>query len=370
MIKLDGSYGEGGGSLVRTALALSTLTGQEFQVRNIRSNRPNPGLKAQHLQAIEALKKICNAKTNEIKLGSTNLHFIPGKIKSGIYEIDIGTAGSISLLLQALTLPCLFAPRKMTLKIKGGTCGKGQASVDYLQNVFLPHLQKFGEKIELKVIRRGYYPKGGGEVSLEITPRFKLKEFNNFQALTEELKLKTAKINLLKQGVLEQIRGIINLSRELEEKEVGERIKNAASNKLKKYAVPINMRIDYVQSRCVGGEIVLWALFSQERKIDFDNPVILGSDTLIEPRKSAEEVGKEAAQKLSEEIDSETAADEHLADQLISYMGLLESSKIMAKKVSKHAETNIYVVEKFLPVQFNVDKKIISVENSNKGNTN
>ncbi|MBI4981070.1 hypothetical protein HZC30_05955 [Candidatus Woesearchaeota archaeon] len=149
MIQLDGSYGEAGGALVRVALALSTLTGQEFKVTNIRANRPEPGLKAQHLEAINALKQICTAETNEIKLGTTELYFTPGKIKRGIYEIDIGTAGSISLVLQALILPCLFAPGKVTLKIKGGTCGRWQASVYYLQNILLPHLHRFAEKIEL-----------------------------------------------------------------------------------------------------------------------------------------------------------------------------------------------------------------------------
>ncbi|MFH1275891.1 MAG: RNA 3'-terminal phosphate cyclase, partial [Candidatus Woesearchaeota archaeon] len=164
MITLNGSFGEGGGALVRTALALSTLTGQEFKVDKIRSGRPNPGLKAQHLQAINALKQICNAETNEIKIGTTDLYYKPGKIKAGIYNIDIGTAGSISLLLQALILPCMFAPGKVTLNVTGGTCGKWQAPVEYLQNVLLPYLKKFVEKIEIKIIKRGYFPVGGGQV--------------------------------------------------------------------------------------------------------------------------------------------------------------------------------------------------------------
>ncbi|MDP3733601.1 MAG: RNA 3'-terminal phosphate cyclase, partial [Nanoarchaeota archaeon] len=156
MIELDGSYGEGGGALIRTALALSTITGTEFKVSNIRSGRKDPGLKAQHLQAINALKQICNAQTNEIELGSTALHFKPGIIKGGNYTIDIGTAGSISLLLQALIVPCMVAPSKVTLKITGGTCGKWQASVDYLQHVLLPYLRRFVEKIELKILKQGY----------------------------------------------------------------------------------------------------------------------------------------------------------------------------------------------------------------------
>ncbi len=172
MIKLDGNYGEGGGSLVRVALALSTLTGKEFQVKNIRSGRSKSGLKAQHLAAVNALKEICNAETNEIKVGSTELDFKPGKIKKGIFKIDIGTAGSISLLLQALTLPCLFASGKVTLKVKGGTCGLGQASVDYLQNVLLPHLIRFVDKIELKFLKEDITQKVEEKFTLSLTQNF------------------------------------------------------------------------------------------------------------------------------------------------------------------------------------------------------
>ena len=155
MIQLDGSYGEGGGSLIRTALALSTLTKKPFKINNIRAGRPKPGLKAQHLTAIKALKEICNAKTKDFELGTTDFWYHPGKIKSGVYNINIGTAGSITLLLQALILPSMFAPNKITLKVTGGTCGKWQASVDYLQNVLLPHLKRFVSKIELKIMKRG-----------------------------------------------------------------------------------------------------------------------------------------------------------------------------------------------------------------------
>jgi RNA 3'-phosphate cyclase len=362
MIILDGAYGEGGGALVRTALALSTLTGKEFKVTNIRAGRKSPGLKAQHLNAIKALKEICNAETNEIELGSTELHFTPGKIKRGKYEIDIGTAGSISLLSQALILPCLFAPAKITLIVKGGTCGKWQASVDYLQNVLIPYLQRFVEKIELKVIKRGYFPKGGGEISLEISPRFKIKDYDSFSQFNEDLNFRTAKINLTEQGTLEQIRGVVNVSSELEEKDVGERIKKSAKNELNQYDVPVNIRVDYNNTLSVGGELVLWAIFSNEGRVDFDNPIILGSDALVEKNKSSEQIGKEAAEKLKEIIKSETAVDEHLTDQLIIFMSLLSGSEIKSKQISEHTKTNIYVVEQFLEVGFKINEDKISVE--------
>jgi RNA 3'-phosphate cyclase len=360
MIELDGSHGEGGGALIRVALALSTLTEQEFKVTNIRANRPEPGLKAQHLEAINALKQICDAETNEIKVGTTELHFKPGKIKRGVYEIDIGTAGSISLVLQALIIPCMFAPGKVTLKLKGGTCGKWQASVYYLQNILLPHLHKFVDRIELKILRPGYYPKGGGEVHLEITPRFNIHKFKYVEDFLKELKV--ARIKLSEQGKLEQIRGVVNLSTELEEKEVGERVKKTAEITLKKFNVPINIRAEYAKSLSTGGEVVIWALFSKDGKIDPDNPLILGSDALLEKNKSSEEVGKEAANKLMKDIEQKNIIDTYLLDQLIPFISLLPGSEIQTSEISEHAHTNMHVCKQFLPILFKIVKGKVSVE--------
>ncbi len=354
MITLDGSHMEGGGALVRVALALSTLTGQEFKVTKIRANRPEPGLKAQHLEAIKALEKICGAETNVITLGSTKLHYKPGKIKKGIFEIDIGTAGSISLVLQALLVPCLFAPGKITLKIKGGTCGKWQASVDYLQNVLLHYMQRFAEKIELKMLKRGYYPKGGGEISIEIHPRFPLDIFYDQRLFFEELEKKVPKLNLKERGDLQQIKGVINLSQELQEKDVGERIKKAAEETLRNCGAPVNIRVEYAKTLSVGGELVLWATFGEENKI------ILGSDALIEKGKSSEEVGREAAQKLLQEIKSDNNADQYLIDQLIPFLALLPGSEVRIKELTEHAKTNIHIVEKFLAVKLKLEKGILA----------
>ncbi len=356
MVELDGSYGEGGGALVRVALALSALTGEPLSVKNIRANRPEPGLKAQHLEAVKALKQICEAKTSDIALGSTEFWFHPGKIKKGTYEINIGTAGSITLALQALILPCLFASGKVTLKIKGGTCGKWQASVDYLQHLLLPHLQRFVEKIEMKILQRGYYPAGGGEIHLEISPRFKLKM--SLKELQEEMKNKVSKIRLLERGELQLIKGIINSSKELEEKEVGERIKHVAEGSIKKYNVPINIEIEYAKSQSIGGEFLLWANFSSQ---EFDNRIILGSSVLIEKGKSSEQIGKEAAELLIKEIESDGAVDKHLADQLVPFMALLPESEIFVSEITEHTKTNIYVIEKFLPVKFEIEGRKIKV---------
>jgi len=349
MITLDGSQGEGGGALVRVALALSTYTGQEFKITNIRAGREQGGLKAQHLAAIKALKKICNAETNEVEIGTTELHYKPDKIKSGRYEFDIGTAGSITLFLQAIILPSLFAPGKMTFAVKGGTSGKWQASVDYLQQILLPQLKRFVDKIELKILKRGYYPEGGGEIVLEIVP-FK------------DRKKTVVPIILTTPGKLEQIKGIINVSASLQEQRVAERIRQAAEAGLRKYQVPINIRVEYAQTKSTGGELLLSAVFSNNGTIDQINPVILGGDALLEKGKRSEEVAKEAVEELSQEIDGNAAVDHHLADQLIPFMALMPGSKIKVREVSPHTQTNIEIVEQFLPVKFEVKDNVIEVK--------
>lgn len=355
MIELDGSYGEGGGSLVRVALALATFTGQSFKVNNIRSGRPQPGLKPQHLMGVEALKKMSEAKSNSLQLGSTELEFIPGKIKSGHYEIDIGTAGSITLLTQAFLLPCLFASGKVTIVIKGGTCGKSQASVDYLQNILLPLLSPFVKAINLKILKRGYYPQGGGLVQLEISPKYK----NTYQpSFSEELAAQLPALKLTQSGQLEQVRGVINLSQELAAKTVGERIVRAAQATLSPLKVPVNIRIDYVSSLDVGGEILIWAVFNDHGKIS----ATVASSELLEKNRSSEELGKIVAEDLIKEIKSAAVVDHHLADQLIQFLALKPGSEIKTSFVSQHTLTNIYVCEKFLPVRFKIDGQTIKSE--------
>jgi len=361
MIELDGNYGEGGGSLMRVALAVSTLTGKPFRIENVRAGRPQPGLKPQHLTGITALKEISGAKSDDVEIGTTELWFQPGKVKGGNYTIDIGTAGSITLLLQAIVLPCIFAPSKVTLTIKGGTCGKWQASVDYLKELLIPHLQRFVKKIDLRIIKRGYYPKGGGEIILEISPKYKSLE--NLQ--DDDNNNLGDVISIIEQGKLEQIRGVLNLSQTLAEKQIDERIVNAAKSSLSSLSskgIPINIRTEQSNTYSVGGELLLWSVHSQDGDTALPNPIRLGGDALLEKNKTSEQVGKEAAQELVEEIDSEAAVDKFLADQLLQFMALFPGSKIKTSKVTKHCLTNIYVLEHFLPVKFNVEGNVISVE--------
>src|SRR3989344_2832244 len=166
MLKLDGSYLEGGGSIARIALALSTITQKPFEIENIRKNRPQAGLKSQHLFCIKALEQLCSAKAEGAFLGSQGLKYTPGKIQAKDIEIDIQTSGSISLFLQSVLMPLMFANKASKIKIIGGTSGKWAAPIEYFKEVFLPQIQKY-VKIDLKLIKRGYYPKGNGIVELK-----------------------------------------------------------------------------------------------------------------------------------------------------------------------------------------------------------
>jgi RNA 3'-terminal phosphate cyclase len=179
--------------------------------------------------------------------------------------------------------------------------------------------------------------------------------------LLNQLNEKVVKIRLEEQGILEQIRGVVNVSSELEEKQVAERIKSAAINGLNLLKVPVTIRAEYNRSLSIGGEVVLWAVFSGVN-IDMINPQLLGSDALIEKNKSSEEVAQEAVLELKEEIKSGASVDTHLADQLIPFMGLLPESIILVREVSDHVKTNIYVVEKFLKVQFEIEGEMVRVK--------
>ena len=347
MIKLDGNYLEGGGQIVRTALALSTITGKEFEVKGIRKGRKKSGLKNQHLYCVKALQELCGAKAEGAELGSEYLHYKPGKIQGKTISIDIGTAGSITLLLQALLLPSIFADKKVRLKIKGGTDTKWSMPVDYFREILLPQLRKYAD-IDFKLERRGYYPKGNGKVDIKI----------------KQIEDRSKKIELLEQGYLLHIKGISHASFDLQKANVAERQSRAAKVLLKKLNVPVQIRTEYVNTDSTGSGIVLWAIFSKDKdEIDFNNPIRIGADGLGERGKRAEEVGKEAAERLLEEISYRAPVDRYLADNLIPFLALF-GGQIKVSNISNHTLTNIYVVEQFLGKIFSVDKenKIISVK--------
>lgn len=365
MIHIDGNYKEGGGQIVRTALAFSTITQIPFEVDNIRSGRKDAGLKPQHLFCIKGLQKLCDAKAEGAEKGSSKIRYEPGKLKGKSIEIDIGTAGSITLLMQAILLPCFFADKQMKIKLKGGTNVKWSMPIEYFQEVYIPYIRKFCEKIDVKLIKRGYYPKGGGEVEITIKPKFKLSEYPDFKTFLEEIRKQNLSINNTEQHHLIQIRGLSHASKHLEKAEVADRQAKAARFLLNKYEVPVTIRKEYCDTYSPGSGITTWALLSKQKEdLDIINPTILGADSLGAPGKQSEKVGEEAAKDLIKQIESKAPIDHHLADNLIPWMALFSPSKIKVSEITDHTRTNIYVVEQFLGKLFEIDEenKIISTK--------
>lgn len=331
MIEIDGSYGEGGGQILRMSIALAALTKKPVKVFNIRANRPNPGLRRQHMTAIEAVAKICNAKTKGLHVGSSVIEFHPGELTGGIYKFDVGTAGSITLILQACLLPSIFAEKETNLRIKGGTDVKWAPPWDYFKNVFIPLLKKMGIEIEANLIRRGYYPVGNGEVEVKIKPCKKIKKLE----FKEEIN---------------KIEGVVNIANL--PIDIARRIKKSAENKLTALK-ETEIRIENAKADCPGVGIVLW---TKEK--------ILGADSLGEKGKPAEKVGEECAQKLIEEIEADVDLDEKAVDQLLPYFAVSsEESVFKCRQISKHAETEIWLIKKFINTEFEIkEDKVYEVK--------
>jgi RNA 3'-phosphate cyclase len=334
---IDGSYLEGGGQIVRTSVALSCITGNPCKITNIRSGRNNPGLQAQHLKGIEAAAKLCEAELKNARIGSDWIEFVPNKIKGGLLSVDIGTAGSITLLLQTLVPICFFASRESELEVIGGTDVKWSPSIQYFKNVFLNSLELFGMKrgydFDLKIERYGFYPKGGGKVRLTVKP------FRRFK-----------KIDLTQRKALERIDAISVASEDLKDKRVAERQIGGAEKLFENMG---RKDTSYSKTLSTGSSIHILAHFENCK---------LGASVLGEIGKKAEDVGEECASVLKEQINSNACFDEWMADQILLYMALAGSSKVSVAKVTNHCKTNMYVIEKFLPVKFSIDGNIISTQ--------
>ncbi len=358
IIELDGSHGEGGGQILRTALALSILTQKPFKINNIRKGRCTPGLKPQHLSCVKAIQQITHSKAVGAEVGSESLEFMPAPINNNKIEIDIGTAGSVTLVLQSILLPLMFSKKNVNIKIIGGTDVKWSMSSDYLKEIFLPHLQKFA-KIECKITKRGYYPKGCGVMELKIMPIIKSEDYAD---LRDKLKSFEQKIDLTERGVLMQIKGVSHASIELEDAKVAQRQADSAKNALQKLGVPINIQTSYSKTDCAGSSIFLKAVYANKSgDIDIKNPVALGDNALGEKGTSSEIVGKTAADNLLKQIMREEPVDEYLEDNLIPCLALF-GGVIKASNITDHTASNIYVCEKFLDVKFEIENGFIEVK--------
>jgi RNA 3'-terminal phosphate cyclase (ATP) len=328
MIEIDGSFGEGGGRIVRTAVALSAVTGKPVQIKQIRQGRHKPGLAPQHACAISALADLCDGKTSGIAPGSSEITFMPGEIRGGRHKVKIGTAGSITLLMQCLLPALLKADGPSTLEVEGGTDVEWAPTVDYFRNVFLPALECFGAKVNLEVRQRGYYPKGQGSALLRVEP---VKQ----------------KADHFKKQSLGDVLGISHSSNLPEH--VARRQADSAIQALKQAGYEAQIAMEPLRLPSIGSGITLWSGWK-------------GAGSLGRRGFPAENVGKKAAEELILELKSHAAVDVHLADQLIPYI-VLEGGSITTRELSLHAKTNIWTAQHFLDANIKIKQdEIIKIE--------
>ncbi len=329
VIEIDGSMGEGGGQILRTSVALSAVTLRPIRIYNIRAKRKNPGLRRQHFTAVKALAEMTDATVKGLEVGSTELEFYPRRLKGGNFRFDIGTAGSVSLVLQAITPAALFAPEPVKVWLRGGTDVPMSPPIDYLRFVFYPLLERFGVEWDLVLKKRGHYPKGGGVVEFSIpNPPRRLNPWGEVE-----------------RGEVIKVRGLSHCVKL--PKHVAERQAKAAEELLRNSGIE-NVDIDlewYPRERDPhlgpGSGIVLWAITEKS---------ILGGDSLGARGKPAERVGEEAAVKLLEDLSTGMALDRHMSDMIIPYLALsCGEAEVGGARLTMHAWTHVKVVEKILP---------------------
>jgi RNA 3'-terminal phosphate cyclase (ATP)/RNA 3'-terminal phosphate cyclase (GTP) len=319
MIKIDGS--SGGGSVLRIGIGLSVATGIPVKITNIRKARSDPGLKHQHLAGLLATAKLCEADLKGAKLGSKEIEFHPHEITQRGLSIEIPTAGSIGLFLQPLQIACLKAEKPVEVEIQGGgTYGKWAPPIPYLKEVNFAILKRFGQRIEIKVKREGFYPKGGAQAQVKFYP----PQIKGPVALEE-------------RGKLLKISGLAIASHHLRGAKVAERQAEGALEILKAKSDKIAIDITYADTLSPGAATVLWATFEN---------TIIGSSSLGERGKRAEDVGREAAFSLIKELKGKSTLDHHMADQIIPYLGLCGGSFLYGE-MTEHMRINIAVVERF-----------------------
>ncbi len=324
---IDGSIGEGGGQVLRTAIALSAILQKGIRIINIRKERPRPGLGIQHVKSMEIARDMTGARATGIYPGSTEATFIPGPIKAGDYSIRMGTAGSITLALQSILPIAAYAPGPVTLDITGGTDVKWSPSYDYFENVTVPALELFGLRVESRLISRGYFPVGNGRAVVRASPA-RLHGVD------------------LTEPAGDRINGISASSRL--PAHVAERQAKSANDFLRSNGYEAgDIKPDVRNDASTGSSITLFKGH-------------IGGSALGERGKLAEKVGQEAASHIVEELKAGGAVDVHLADQLIIYMALAEGpSSITVRQTTGHTSTGILVARQMLGRDFEVlEKKV------------
>lgn len=339
MVSIDGSIGEGGGQVLRTALTLSVLTGQPVEIVHIRARRPNPGLQPQHLTAVLAAAAICRARVEGAALGSQTVRFWPQSPPiPGTYTFDVaegagrGSAGAVGLVFQTVFLPLALAPGESHLTLRGGTHVPWAPSVDYLREVFLPIVAPMGLEADIDLVAWGFYPAGGGEVRVGIRGRS--------GPLTP--------VVLTDRGAVRRVwgRGVVsNLPAH-----IPQRMVDRARHLLARAGLKADLQPLVVRGAGPGAGIFLFVQDEHARA---------GFTAYGRKGLPADQVAQLACQDLLAHHETGAPVDPHLADQLLLPMALSPGvSRLSTSAVTPHLLTNIAVVQAFLPIQITVDGEV------------
>jgi RNA 3'-terminal phosphate cyclase (ATP) len=332
IVRIDGSYGEGGGQILRTSLALSCVLGRPFEIVNIRKSRRKPGLQPQHLTAVKAAETISRAKVTGAELSSMRLSFYPRAIPGGgEYHFDVsekkGSAGSTSLVLQTVLLPLARAQQKSRITVIGGTHVPWSPPFHYLRQVFLPLLGSLGVFAEIEIQKWGWYPMGGGIITAQLQPA---------QVL--------APVSLIHRGSLVRITGVSaasNLPKEIPVRQQQRALKRLSAR-------GIDARIDLVDAPSTGKGTFLLLI------AEFGN-ITVGFGSLGEIGKRAEQVADEACDDLLAYTDTNGVLDPCLADQIIPWLALAGGkSSFTTSRITRHLLTNLWIVQQFLDLDIQV----------------
>ncbi len=322
-IKIDGSFGEGGGQIIRSAVTLSAITGRPVEIENIRKNRKVPGLRPQHMLGVKILAKICQAKVEGLHVNSTSLKFVPSSGIDMELREDVGTAGSIPLILQVLIPAVSLVKKRLKISITGGTDVPWSPTADYTKFVLGKAFSTIGIDFSLDIKKRGYYPKGGGLVETEIVPCKTLKPVSFTKRTTKSAKMLCSYHKMSRNAIENEI--------------------NDAKRTLEVHDFNVEYSIKEETALDKGCSILIFSS---------DDTSVIGSDVIYQ--KNMEGMGRLVADKF---VESNLGVDASLSDMLVTPLSLIpETSIFRVNHITKHLETNLFVASKITNCKYGIGK--------------